>query len=353
VPVPRAVLRGLATASPGEPVPQERLKRQVAELWIGSDAGLESTLRVFDTCGVTTRHLALAPEEYPPLTTFARRNARYVERARALALEAASKALARAGLEAADVTHVVFVSSTGISTPSLDAHLVNELALPGTVRRVPLWGLGCAGGAAGLGLAAELVRGGPEAVVLLVAVELCSLAFVPIERSTLNVLASALFADGAAAAVVAAGGSGPALGVHRSTTWPDTLGTMAMQLTEGGLSLSLSREILGLSRVHMGPVLDDLRRAAGWGPTQAPAFLAIHPGASKVLDALGEGLGLEPALLEPSRRVLARHGNMSSPTVLYVLEEILGAARPPAGPGMYSALGPGFTCECGVLDWAG
>jgi alkylresorcinol/alkylpyrone synthase len=345
----RAVLVGLATASPGEPVPQERLKGLLSDVWIGSDASLRAMLDVFDSSGVRTRHFALPLEEYGEIETFAQRNARYVERARALNVEASTRALARAGLSPEDVTHVVLVTSTGIATPSLDAHLRNDLPLPASVRRCPVWGLGCGGGGAGLGLAADLARTRPDAVVLLVVCELCSLAFVPGDRTKLNLVASALFADGVAAAVVAGSGRGLELGTHRTTTWPDTLGMMGWDLTDGGLSLVLSRSLPVFARERMGPVLDDLRAGAGWRPDEMPAFAALHPGGPKVLNAIAESIGASEDLVGPARRTLARYGNMSAPTFLYVLEEILRETPEPDGPGLYSVLGPGFTCDIGVM----
>jgi alkylresorcinol/alkylpyrone synthase len=345
----RAVLVGLATASPGEPIAQEHLRGVLAEHWIRDHGALQGVLDVFVTSGVRTRHFAAPLEERWGQRSFAERNARYLEQARSLNVEVSRRALANAGLTATDVTHVVLVSSTGIATPSLDAHLVNELPLPGSVRRVPLWGLGCGGGGAGLGLAADLARSDAKAVVLLVVIELCSLAFVPGDLTKRNVIAAALFGDGAAAAVVAGEGRGLELGTHRTTTWPDTLDMMGWDLTEEGLGLVLSRNLPAFARSRLGPVLEDLRGAAGWPADREPAFLAIHPGGPKVLEALGESLGVPERLLAPARRVLERYGNMSAPTFLYVLEEILRETPEPSGPGLYSVLGPGFTCDMGVL----
>ena len=346
----RAVLVGVATASPGDPVPQARLKSLLADLWIGSDAGLRAMMNVFETSGVVSRHFALPLEEYPALSTsFSKRNERFVEVARSLNLTASRAALANAGLTPADVTHIVLVTSTGLATPSLDALLINELPLPSSVRRCPVWGLGCGGGAAALGLAADLARSGEDAVVLVVVVELCSLAFVPGDRTKRNLVATALFADGAAAAVIAGSGRGLELGVHRTTTWPNTLDMMGWELGEGGLGLVLSRSLPAFARERMGPVLEDLRAALGWEEGEQPAFLALHPGGPKVLAAVGEAIGAPESLLAPARRVLARNGNMSAPTFLYVLEEILRETPHPSGPGLYSAMGPGFTCDVGVL----
>lgn len=347
---PKAILRSVASASPGEPVPQSALRQILLDLWIGSDASLRTALQVFDTSGVSTRHFALPLHEYPALSGFAERNQRFLACARTLGADASRRALARAGLGSADVTHVVYVTSTGIATPSLDAPLIQELGLPPHVRRYPLWGLGCGGGGAGLGLAADLARTRPDAVVLLVVIELCSLAFVPGDRTKRNLIASALFGDGCAAAVVAGAGRGLTLGAHRTTTWPDSLDMMGWDVTDKGLELVLSRSLPAFTRERMGPVLADLRAAAGWGASDLPAFAALHPGGPKVLAALGEAMSLPDALLDPARRVLARQGNMSAPTFLYVLEEILRETPEPDGPGLYSVLGPGFTCDIGVFE---
>jgi alkylresorcinol/alkylpyrone synthase len=322
----------------------------LAEHWVRDHGGLRDVLDVFVTSGVRTRHLAAPLEERWGRRSFAERNARYVEEARALDAQVARRALEDAGRAPADVTHVVLVTSTGIATPSLDAHLVNDLSLPGSVRRVPVWGLGCGGGGAGLGLAADLARSAPDAVVLLVVVELCSLAFVPGDLTKRNVIAAALFGDGAAAAVVAGDGRGLELGAHRTTTWSDTLDIMGWEVTEEGLGLVLSRNLPAFARTRLGPVLEDLRGAAGWPADRVPGFLAIHPGGPKVLAALGESLAVPDALLEPARRVLARYGDMSAPTFLYVLEEILRETPEPATAGLYSVMGPGFTCDMGVLS---
>ena len=220
-------------------------------------------LNVFDTSGVRSRHFAMPLEAYSDVATFSQRNEKFIECARVLNVEASRKALDRAGLCAEDVTHVVLVTSTGIATPSLDARLINDLPLPGSVRRVPVWGLGCGGGGAALGLAADLARSSPEAVVLVVVVELCSLAFVPGTRTKLNLVASALFGDGAAAAIVTGAGSGLELTAHRTTTWPDTLGMMGWNVGDEGLGLVLSRNLPAFARERMPDVMEDLRAAVG------------------------------------------------------------------------------------------
>ena len=348
---PAPVLRSVATALPGAPVPQALVREYVTLGWAGKD--LERMLSVFDTTTVRTRHFALPIEHYVEPRPFAERNALYVEAARDLDVRASREALARAGLRAGDVTHVVLASSTGIAAPSLDAHLVDDLRLPTSVRRFPLWGLGCAGGATALGLAGDLVRADPSAVVLVVAVELCSLTFLHGDRSKRNLVALALFADGAAAAVVAGRGGGLALGPHRTTTWRRSRDVMGWRLRAQGLRVVFSSRIPEIARRRLGPVLAALRAdAPEWGADEPLGFAAIHPGGPKVLDAIEESLGVPARLLAPARRVLSRCGNMSSPTFLFVLEEALAHDPRPRGFGLYGALGPGFTSEMGVLRGA-
>jgi alkylresorcinol/alkylpyrone synthase len=323
------------------------VRRYVELGWSGGD--LERMLPVFDHSGVRTRHFALPIEDYLEPVPFPERNARWIEAARALDAEASKRALASAGLAPSDVTHVVHATSTGISAPSLDAYLLGDLGLPTSVRRFPLWGLGCAAGATALGLAGDLVRADPGAVILVVAVELCSLTFLHGDRSKRNLVALALFGDGAAAAVVAAGKAGLALGPHRTTTWRNSLDVMGWRLRRQGLRVVFSSRIPDLARRKMGDVAAGLRRVVPAWTDGPPAFAALHPGGPKVLDALAEAMDLPEATLTPARRVLSRCGNMSSPTFLFVLEEILRHGPPPAGVGVYGALGPGFTSEIGAL----
>jgi alkylresorcinol/alkylpyrone synthase len=345
-PVP--VVRSVGCALPGPPVPQSLVRDLVAARWARHD--LERLLPVFDSSRIRTRHFALRPEEYERPAPFAERNARYVEVARALDATAAREALARAGLSTDDVTHLVLASSTGIAAPSLDAHLGNDIGLPPSTRRFPLWGLGCAAGATALGLARDLAIATPDAVVLVVAVEICSLTFLSRDRTKRNLVATALFGDGAAAAVVASSGPGLALGPHRTTTWPRTQRVMGWDLREDGLKVVFSSRIPQIARTRARPALEALRaQVPDWADDEPPAFAAVHPGGPKVLDALSEALGLSERALAPARRVLARCGNMSSPTVLFVLEEILRATPDPPGIGIYAALGPGFTSEMGAL----
>jgi alkylresorcinol/alkylpyrone synthase len=301
-------------------------------------------------------------EWYAQVRTFGEMNACYIEHAVALAAEASSRALARAGLTPAEVDHVVFVSSTGLSTPSVDARLANLLSFRSDVRRTPIWGLGCAGGAAGLARARDFALADPGAHVLLIALELCSLTFQRRDLDRRNLVAAALFADGAAAAVIAgadarareAGGSGNGNGsaahglellASRSMLWPDTLDVMGWDVDERGLHVIFSRDIPTIVREWVRPNLDSFLAANGMSLEQLTHVVA-HPGGPKVLAAYGEALGLAPHAFRHSRDVLRECGNMSSPTCLFVLERALAAGDiRPGDSAVLAALGPGFSSE--------
>jgi alkylresorcinol/alkylpyrone synthase len=265
-PAAPARLLGLGTAVPEYVARQEDAKALLASLLSDSRAGDDPgadwsrLLPVFDHGGIETRRLCMPLDWYAADHSFGERNDRYLEHAVALSAEAASRALDRAGLSPRDVDHIVFVSSTGIATPSLDVSIANRLGFRSEVRRTPVWGLGCAGGAAGLARARDFAVASPGSRVLLVAVELCSLAFQRRERSKRNLVAASLFADGAAAAVLAAdrpaAHSGPSgeraaaleIEASGSTLWPGTLDVMGWEIDGEGLHVVFSRDIFSIVR---------------------------------------------------------------------------------------------------------
>jgi alkylresorcinol/alkylpyrone synthase len=348
---PRLV--SLATAVPPHRVPQAALRAMIARLFAGSEAGSARLLRVFDHSGIEQRHLCMEPEWYEAERTFAEQNERYVEHATALGVTAAQSALGRAGLSASELDHVLFVSSTGIATPSLDARLSLALGCRPDCKRTPVWGLGCAGGAAGLARARDLALADPNARVLLVAVELCSLTFRREDRDKRNLVAASLFADGAAAVVVQ-GALAPSVAASfapldlldsESTLWPDTLGVMGWDVSSRGLHVVFSRDIPAIVREHVRPGVDAFLGRHGLTLDHVP-HLVSHPGGAKVLEAYAEALGRDPASFALAREVLRTHGNMSSPTCLFVLERLLAAGGVGEGEhALVSALGPGFSAE--------
>jgi len=345
-------LAAIATAVPAHAASQAEARALVAHMFRGSDAGSERLLAVFDHSGIERRHFCMPLEWYTHEHAFEEQNALYIEHALALGRAAAERALARAGITAHDVDHIVYVSTTGIATPSLDARLSLALGCRPECRRTPLWGLGCAGGAAGLARARDLALADTAARVLLVAVELCSLTFRHEDIDKRNLVATSLFADGAAAAVVSGpraahtNGSGTLelIGSH-STLWPGTIGMMGWTVTGRGLHVVFSRDIPSFVRERVRPSLEGFLRAHGLS-LESRIHVAAHPGGAKVLEAYAEALGRPAAAFVHARDVLREYGNMSSPTCLFVLERQLASGDiGPGEPVLVSALGPGFAAE--------
>src|SRR5262245_26447186 len=350
VPAPR--LAAVATAVPAHAAAQSETRALVARMFRGTEAGSERLLAVFDHSGIERRHFCMPLEWYTHEHEFEEQNALYVEHALALGKRAAEGALARAGVQPRDLDHVVYVSTTGIATPSLDARLSLALGCRPECRRTPLWGLGCAGGAAGLARARDLALAYPGSRVLLVAVELCSLTFRHEDTDKRNLVATSLFADGAAAAVVE-GADAPhrngsrvleLIGSH-STLWPGTIGMMGWTVSGRGLHVVFSRDIPSFVRERVRPSLEGFLAEHGLS-LDGTLHVAAHPGGAKVLEAYAEALGQPAAAFAHAREVLREYGNMSSPTCLFVLERHLASgAIGPGEPVLVSALGPGFAAE--------
>jgi alkylresorcinol/alkylpyrone synthase len=344
---PRVLSVGLAV--PDHAVRQADIKDFAASLFAAKMDHLQRLLPVFDNACIAKRHLARPLAWYAAEHTFAEANQLYEEIGLDLAASAAAQALERAGLAASAVGLVVLVSSTGICTPSLDAKLIQRLGVSPNAARLPVWGLGCAGGVTGLARAAELAAAVPGRVVLLVAVELCSLTFQRNDFSKSNLVGAGIFADGAAAVVIAADGEGPEiLGTH-STLFADTEDIMGWDVVATGLKVRFSRDIPAFVRAYLpGLVAAACRR---WGVTrQDLAHYVVHPGGAKVLDAYAASLGL-PAALSTAYGVLADYGNMSSASVLFVLERFLRATPPAGRYGVMLSLGPGFSAEQVLFRW--
>ncbi len=302
---------------------------------------------ILGNTGIDQRHIAMPPEYYFDERSWADR-ARVYEQAAAEMFEAsAGLSLKRAGLTPADIGQIVFVSTTGTMTPSLPSRMIATMGFARDTRCVPLFGYGCAGGVIGLGVAADLFRAVPDKPVLLVSLELCSIAYDHARFEKKDMVALALFADGCAAAVVGAGPKGknaPELSTFASHVWPDTLDMMGWEIGDTGFDLVLARDIPLFVNNHFAPVCDAFLGEQGLAKADM-AEPACHPGGGRVVDALAEYFGDD---LAATRRVLRQHGNMSSPTVLFVLEELL-AAGPLDKPTLMTALGPGFVGAMGIL----
>jgi alkylresorcinol/alkylpyrone synthase len=343
-PAPRVV--SVATAVPPHRVGQEDARDFARRLFSGAYRDIERLLPVFENAGIEERYFCVPPEWFEREHTFPERNSLYIEGALDLSEKAARRAMDRAGVEPGEVGAIFFVSTTGISTPSLDSKLLFRLGLSRHVRRVPIWGLGCAGGAAGLARAAEHARLYPAEPVLLVAVELCGLSFQRGDLSKSNLIATSLFGDGVAAALIQAReGSGPELTGGFSTTWPGTEDVMGWDLIESGLKVRFAKSVPQIVRERMRGNLEVACAACDLSVEDIQRFV-LHPGGPKVLEAYEDTLEIRTEDLDLSREVLRRYGNMSSPTVLFVLERFLQSGEFfPGDPGVLTSMGPGFSAE--------
>jgi alkylresorcinol/alkylpyrone synthase len=346
-----AGLLSVATAVPAHVVNQREAIRGVEKVFGDQFGDFNRIAAIFASAGIAERHITRPFDWYFGVHGWPERTAAYVDGALALFVEAAGKALDRAGVAADAVDAVVTVSSTGIATPSLEARALAALGFRRDVQRVPVFGLGCAGGVAGLALGADLAMARPGGVVLVVAVELCSLAVRRDQATKANMVALALFGDGAAAAVVASGkanGAGSAARIVDSGhhTWPGTLDIMGWQVDPVGFGVIFDQSIPAFAREHLGASLDAILSAQGLTRRDVHRFVC-HPGGRKVIESIEGALGLEPGSLDHEREVLRRYGNMSAPTVLFVLERALQAGLPERA--MLVALGPGFTVSTATL----
>ncbi len=329
-----------AGAVPPHRIGQDDIRRWAGRRFAGNGRDVERLLPAFDNAGIEVRYSCVPLSWYDGEPGWREKNELYLENAVELLHEAAATCLDRAGIEAANIDAVVCISTSGIATPSLDARVMPKLGLSPAVQRLPMFGLGCAGGVLGLARAADLAAAREGRRVLLMVVELCGLTFRSADRSKSNVIATALFGDGAAAAVVSTEGDGPAVTGWAEHTWPDSLGVMGWSVEDDGLGVVFSRDIPAIVRRDLPDVLERFLGNMGLDLGSLAGFIC-HPGGAKVVAALEDVFGLEPGGLELTRRVLRDYGNMSAASVMFALERALPEAEP--GVHLLSALGPGFT----------
>jgi len=339
-----AALISLATASPPHSVDQEVVAEGARRMFAHRYRDFDRLFPIFANSGIKRRQTVMPIDWYLEPRTWPERTAAYLAGAVDLFVDAAQKALARAGVDAAQVDAIVTVSSTGIATPSLEARSMTRIGFREDVSRVPVFGLGCAGGVTGLAIAARLAAAEPGSVVLFVCVELCTLALRLDELTSANMVATALFGDGAAACVLSTGARGPVTiegaGEH---TWPDTLDIMGWNVDPLGFGVIFDRSIPAFARAHLRGAVEAILSRLDLTIEDVDRFVC-HPGGAKVVDAIETALDLGQGALDHERAVLADHGNMSAPTALFVLERVL--AQPPPRRLVMSALGPGFTATC-------
>jgi alkylresorcinol/alkylpyrone synthase len=344
---PTVGLIALSTASPPYELPQEDVARVARELFEDRFPGFDRMASVFRTTGIRTRQAVMPIEWYLEPRGWPERTAAYLEAGVDLFVQAAQGALDEAGVTGAEIDLIVTVSSTGIATPSLEARAMTRMGFRPDAARIPVFGLGCAGGATGLSLASRLAAAQPGATVLLVCVELCSLAFRTEEPSKADIVATALFGDGAAACVLRAGSEGFAeIEGYAEHTWPDTLDIMGWRVDPTGLGVIFAQAIPPFAHKHLRSAMDRMLAAQNLERADVDRFIC-HPGGTKVLQALEAALEVEQGGLDHERAVLADHGNMSAPTVLYVLDRARRQGLPRRS--VVTALGPGFTASAVTL----
>jgi alkylresorcinol/alkylpyrone synthase len=343
-----------ASALPPHYYPQAVLREALKMYWGPRLENPRLLDRLWANAGVDGRYLVRPIEEYPSIDTWGKANDIWIQAAEDLGSEAICRALAGAGRGVADVGALFFVSITGVSSPSIDARLINRMGLPRNLRRIPIFGLGCVAGAAGIARAADYVRAYPEQVAILLSVELCSLTMQHDDLSVANQISAALFGDGAAAVVIAGDrvdGAGPRIVDTRSSFYPGTEDVMGWAISERGFRIVLSPEVPNVVRENLGRDVDEF--LADHGLTRADiGSWVLHNGGPKVLEATQEALGIPQAAIAVSWELLRRTGNLSSASVLLVLEETMAHHHPaPDTWGVLAAMGPGFCSELVLLRW--
>ncbi|MEW6050529.1 MAG: 3-oxoacyl-[acyl-carrier-protein] synthase III C-terminal domain-containing protein [Candidatus Zixiibacteriota bacterium] len=309
---------------------------------------IDRLLKVFSGAGIESRYFSCSLDWFRTPHSFDEKNHIYIESATALSAAAARGVLASAGISASQIDYIIYINTTGLATPSIDARLINLLGMRSNIRRTPVWGLGCAGGVAGLSHAYHYLLGHPTERVLVVATELCGLTFMPDDFSRSNLVASALFGEGSAA-VLLAGDQVELPGIEilgtQSRFYPDSLDVMGWNIVSQGMQVIFAQRIPDIVAANAAGDLDGFLNRHGLTRGDIAAWL-FHPGGTKVIEAYEKALAFSDGELAISRSVLRDYGNMSSVSVLFVLERYLrmnGIGR--AGHGLLSSLGPGFCSE--------
>ncbi len=374
----------VATASglPDHHYPQAVLTAQLQDLWADRGVNLDRLASLHENTTIETRYTAEPRERYLEMTGWGGLNEAYLRDAVALGERAITALMEQVSIGVEDIAHLAVFSTTGIAVPSLDARLMNRLPFSPSLKRLPVYGLGCAAGAAGIARVADYLEGHPEEAAIALAVELCSLTIEPGDTSIANVIACGLFGDAAAAvllvgdrhplaasnasagrplalpvggdgALACQAASGPSVRVvgTRSVFFPGTARHMGWDVTDDGMRIVLSGGVPETARTALRPHVEAFLAEHGLTIPDLGRWLC-HPGGPRVVDAIEEGLGLEPGRLDDTRDLLRRVGNVSSTSVLLLLDEAMRIAAEPEGTwGLMLAMGPGFGAELVLLRW--
>lgn len=313
---------------------------------------IDRLLALFENTQIEKRHFCVPMDWFKSNHTFSEKNRLYVENATELSIKAYQSALDYAQLTQDDISHLFFVSTTGLSTPSLDALILNQMRANPYTKRTPMWGLGCGGGAVGLSRAFDYVKAHPKEIAVVIAVELCGLTFQRNDLTKSNLVATSLFADGAAAVIVAGDEAKVQSTIHitstQSTMWPDSLDVMGWDFSSSGFHVIFSQDIPTIVRTEVAKDVHNFLQSHGMTGTD---HYVLHPGGRKVLDAYRDSLGIEGNKLDITENILKQYGNISSCTVLYVLDEFLRQKQLGKGEsGLIAALGPGFSLEMLLME---
>ena len=348
-----------ASAFPEHYYSQKVLLERLQDYWGPELKNPLLLARLHRNVTVDGRYLAIPAEQYVDIKTWGQANDIWIRVAQELGEKALCLALHNAGLEPSDLGCLLFTTVTGVASPSIDALLINRMKLPTNIRRTPIFGLGCVAGAAGIARASDYVRAYPKQAAALVSVELCSLTLQREDLSVANLISSGLFADGSAAVIVTGAEfeapereiPGPKILATRSVFYPSTEDMMGWNISEKGFRIILSTEVPTLIRENLGRDVDAFLADNGHKRSELKSFV-LHTGGPKVLDASADALGLHNGQLDASWDCLRKVGNLSSASVLCVLEDVMKNRRPETGSlGLLAAMGPGFCSELLLLQW--
>jgi len=343
-----------ASAFPTHRYSQQAIAGALKKYWGKNLKQAEAIDRLHSRTGVDYRHLVLPLHAYERVDTWGKANSLWIQAAQQLGKTALCRAMLEPGIVPSELDALIFVSVTGIASPSVDAKLVNLLGVSPNIKRMPIFGLGCVAGAAGIARAADYVRAFPDQIAALVSVELCSLTWQRQDVSVPNIISSGLFGDGAAAVLVAGAETkfdGPEILATRSVFYPHTENVMGWDISEKGFQIMLSADVPNVVREHLRQDVDLFLADNGLARGDVGSWI-IHTGGPKVLEAVQDSLELADGALNASWECLRRVGNLSSASVLVVLEDVLRRGGGESGTySVLAAMGPGFCSELLLLRW--